>query len=150
MQPVGQARRDDGPGGAVGLAQLLEGFLKQRLRLLVGAHGRREDAAVAERRALEQVAALEVPGGVRRLGEPLVPGGVLPSPVVSARQIKEQLAAQRLVPWPEAVKQLERLLKVADRDFDSYLAQCALGGQALVPDRLLRAADARGRAEVVR
>src|SRR6476646_2301734 len=89
-------------------------------------------------------------GGVRCLGEPLVPGCVLPGPVVRVRQLKEQFAPQRLIPWPEAVQQLERLLKMADRDFGRYFTQRALGRQAIVPDRLSGGANACGCAEVVR
>ena len=73
---------------AVLLAQLLERLLKERFRPLVGTDRRREDAAVAERRPQEQVAVAEAASGVRRLGEPLVPGRVLPGPVMRAGELK--------------------------------------------------------------
>ena len=70
----------------------------------------------------------EAAGGVGRLREPLVPDGVLPGPVVRVRQVKEQLAAERLVLGAEAIEQLERLPEVAHRDLGRDLPQRALPG----------------------
>ena len=88
MQPVRQAGQDGGPGRAVLLAQLLECLLKKRFCPLVGTDRRREDAAVPERRPQEQLAVAKAASGVRRLGEPLVPGRVLTGPVVRAGELK--------------------------------------------------------------
>ena len=111
------------------LAQPLERLFKQRLRPQVGTDGGREDAAVPERGPREQLAALEAAGGVGRLGEPLVPGRVLPGPVVRVRQVQEQLAAERLVLGSEAVEQLECPPEVTHGDCGRHLAQRALPGQ---------------------
>ena len=67
-----------------------------------------------------------------------------------ASKVKEQLAAQLLVPRPEAIELLQRLPQVTHRDLGRHLGQRPLAGQALIADRLFRGADARGRAEVVR
>ncbi len=150
MQPVGQAGQDRGSGRAVLLAQPLERLLQERFSPLVRTNRRREDAAVPERRPQEQIAVPEAAGGVRRLGESLVSGGVLPGPVVRTRQLKEQLAPERLIPRPEAIEQLERLPEVTHRDLGRHLSQRTRPGQALISNRLLGGANARGRAEVVR
>ena len=76
--------------------------------------------------------------------------GVLPGPVVRARQVEQQLAAERLVLGAEAVEQLERPPEVAHRDLGRDLLQRALPGLVAVPHRLLRGALVRGRAEMVR
>ena len=95
---MGEAGQDRRPSPVVLLvAKPLKRLFQERLGPQVGTDGRREDAAVPERGPREQLAALEAAGGVGRLGEPLVPGGVLPGPVVRVRQVQEQLAPERLV-----------------------------------------------------
>ena len=121
------------------LVQSLERLFEERLSPQVGTDRRGQDAAVPERRPREQLAAPEAAGGVRRLGEPLVPEGVLSGPVVRARQVKEQLAAERLVLGAEAIEQLERPPEVAHRDLGRDLLQRAPPGLVAVPHRLAAA-----------
>jgi hypothetical protein len=158
VQPVGEPGHDHGPGTAVGAAQPLQGLGQERLRAGVEADGRREDTAVPEggpqeQSTVGQVTVRQVPGGVRRLGEPVVAGRVLTGPVMRARQLEEQFAAQPLVLQgvfgAEPVRQPQRPAEVPHGDLRRDLGQGPLPGQALIGGRLLGGA-LRGRAEVMR